>query len=175
MRRVPDFSTQPRRQAPAPAEMLLLGAAGAAVLASAISALGSWSELRTVQAALERTRQELTSTRARAQSREPRAGSGDERLASRALLSREAPPQAVMGELAALLPAEVRVDQVSLAYDQRLTVELRVRARDAASYDVFLERLAASPRFTAIVPGEESRGSELAASVRLAYRDGGGL
>jgi hypothetical protein len=172
MSRVPDFSTQPRRQGPGTAELLLVGAAGAAVLASALSALGNWSEMHKARAALERTRAELASTRA--QSLAPRGSAEGDRLASRVLLSREAPPQLMMGELAALLPAEVRLDDVSLAYDDRLTLELRVRARDAAAYDQFLARLAASPRFAAVVPGEETRGSELVASVRLAYRERGG-
>jgi hypothetical protein len=78
-----------------------------------------------------------------------------------------------MGELSALLPADVRLDDVRLSYDERLTLELRVRARDTASYDRFLERLAASPRFAGIVPGEESRGPELTALLRLWYRAGG--
>jgi hypothetical protein len=124
------------------------------------------------RAALERTRAELAS--ARAQSVAPRADTRDERLASRVLLSREAPPQVMMGELAALLPAEVRLDEVRFAYDERLTLELRVRARNAEAYDQFLARLMGSPRFAGIVPGEESRGRELTASVRLAYRERGG-
>jgi hypothetical protein len=169
----PDFSSQPRRRRSGPVERALVLAAGVAALASAISAFGSWSDMRRAQAALDRTREELTSVRARAQSLEPRAGAADETLASRILLSREAPPQAVMGELSALLPADVRLDDVRLSYDERLTLELRVRARDTASYDRFLERLAASPRFAGIVPGEESRGPELTALLRLWYRAGG--
>lgn len=173
MTRPPDFSTQPRRLGPSPAELLLLTAAGVAVLASAISAFGSWSDMRRAQAALDRTRGELASARARAQSLGPRSGAADETLASRILLSREVPPQAVMAELAALLPSDVRLGDVRLSYGDRLTLELRLRARDTAAYDLFLERLAASPRFAGIVPGDESRGRELTASLRLWYREGG--
>ena len=171
-----DFSTRPRRrQRPGSADLLLLSAAGLAVLVAAVSALGSWSDLRRAQGALQRTREELGSARSRAKALEPGTGGANAVLASRILLSREAPPQAVMAELSGLLPPDVRLDDVRLDYGARLSVELRVRARDAAAYDLFLERLAGSPRFVGVVPGDEARGRELTAVLRLSYREQGGL
>jgi hypothetical protein len=70
-----------------------------------------------------------------------------------------------------VLPPDVRLDNARLSYDDRLTLELRVRARDPAAYDLFLQRLSASPSFAGIVPGEEVRGPELSAVLRLWYRE----
>jgi hypothetical protein len=168
---VADFSTKPRRQRPGAADLVLGSVAGLVLLASAASAFESWSGLRRAQAALERTREDLASARAQARSLRPRSAA-DGTLASRILLSRDAPPQTVMERLAALLPPDVRLEDARLSYDDRLTLELRVRARDAAAYDLFLQRLSASPAFAGIVPGEEARGRELSAVLRLWHRDG---
>jgi hypothetical protein len=76
-----------------------------------------------------------------------------------------------VAELASLLPARVRLDSLRLSYGDRLELELRVRARGPEEYDGFLQQLRTSGRFSEILPGDEARGEELSASVRLVRRE----
>lgn len=168
-----DFSTQPRRRGAERLERVLLAVALALALACAYSAWRAWADLRHVQASLDRARQGLEAERERMRSLEPSRGRLVDTLVSQALLSQEAPPQRLVAELAQLLPADVRLDDLHLRYGDRLELSLRVRARRPEAYDRFLARLAASPSFCDVQPGDESRAGELTASLRFAYREGG--
>ncbi len=75
-------------------------------------------------------------------------------------------------DLAAILPADVRLESLTLNYGARLELDLRVVARGAAAYDLFLKRCQESPLFRDVVPGAENRDGEVATTVRAAYRAG---
>jgi hypothetical protein len=76
----------------------------------------------------------------------------------------------VIADIAALVPPDVRLGAVGFNYGGSLTLDITVVARRASDYDLFLERLASSPRFTAVTPGEEDREGELRANVRATYQ-----
>ena len=88
---------------------------------------------------------------------------------ARMILAGEAPPQDVVRALASLIPPDVRLLDLVLTYDQVLAVEMRVVARRAAGYDLFLEHLHGSPMWRSIEPGPETRDGEVSASVRAEY------
>jgi hypothetical protein len=91
-------------------------------------------------------------------------------LAAQALLTADAPPSRVVAELSRLMPADVRLENLRLVYGSRLQVEMRVSARAAGSYDVFIDRLERSPSFSEVLPGDENREGELRALVRAVWR-----
>lgn len=167
-----DFSTAPRLRAPGSLDLLALGIGLLATVAAASAAWEAWSDLGHAQAAVARAQGELTAARERVRTLEPASARLDATLASRVLLSRVAPPQRVVAELASLLPAQVRLDTLRLSYGDRLELELRVRARGPGAYDDFLQQLRTSGQFTEIMPGDEARGEELSASVRLVRGEG---
>ena len=69
-----------------------------------------------------------------------------------------------------LMPADVRLASLSLAYADGVVVDVQVAARNAAAYDAFLDRLVASPRFTKVEPGDEARDGEIQAHVQMTWR-----
>ena len=167
--RLTDFSTHPRRRiAPADAAFLL---AAALVIASAAGAALRWSaEWRHRGAEAARTLVEAEAAAEKARLLESRRPSGEPTLAAQAQATAEAPPQRVVADLSALLPADVRLQSLGLDYRDRVFLDLRVAARRAEAYDVFLQRLAESKRFGDVVPGAETREGELLASLRMSYR-----
>jgi hypothetical protein len=168
-----DFSTR-RRARPRPVDTVLLAAAVAAVAASGHTVWTSVARARDVEASVVRVRGELGELRSRIRSLEAPSGRGAAaRLASRALLTTVAPPPRVLADLEALMPGDVRLQSLSLRYEEQVRLDLRVAARRAASYDLFLERLGASPAFADLVPGAESRERELRAAVVVTYRPAG--
>lgn len=167
-----DFSTRPRRRGAGRLDRALLVLALAVALGAGYAAWQAWADLNRIQTSLDRARRSLEAERQRIGALEPRGGGSVETLVSQVVLSHEAPPQRLVAELTQMLPAEVRLDGLRLHYRDRLELSLRVRARRPEAYDRFLARLAASPLFSDVLPGEESRGDELTASLRLTYRDG---
>ena len=165
-----DFSTQPRRRGPAPLEVGLLALGGAALLFSAWSAVSAWREGGRVRAGLDQARAEAQALQARAQGR---VQQGLPVLAAQALLTNDAPPSRIVSELAALMPGDVRLLSLRLVYGGRVELEMRVAAREAASYDLFLDRLARSPSFAEVLPGDENREGEVRAVVRAVWRGAG--
>jgi Tfp pilus assembly protein PilN len=137
-----------------------------AVVSESWAARASASEAR---AAFDRIRSEAAATVDQARALEARKAEGGRTLASQAALTREAPPPRVLSELTALLPRDVRLESVTLAYGERLEIEVSVVARTASSYDLFLARLAESKRFRDVLPGAESRDAEVRGSVRLSF------
>jgi hypothetical protein len=124
-----------------------------------------------VRARLDQARAETEAVQARAQ------GLSDTDpgrvLSTQALLSADAPPARVVSELAALLPGDVRLEGLSLTYGGRLQLEMRVSAREATSYDLFLDRLGRSPSFAEVLPGSENRQGEVHATVHAVWRGAG--
>jgi len=171
--RGPDFSTHPRRPplGTGPAALLAAG-----VLAFAVAAQDAWSargSLADAHKSLEVARRETEDLRARTRAFEARGLRGGDVLGAQAWLTSEAPPPRLLAELGALLPPDVRFEALTLRYGRRLEVELRVVAREARSYDLFLKRLAASPRIEELTPGAENREGEVRATVRALYKPEG--
>lgn len=167
-----DFSSRPRRRAATAAERVALVVAALALAASAYGAFDAWADARRVRGGLEQARRESESVLSRAQAFQSR-NEPAQLLAAQALLTAEAPPVRIVSELALLMPGDVRLEGLRLAYGNRLQVEMRVAARAAGSYDLFLGRLEASPLFTDVLPGEENRDGELRALVRAVWRGPG--
>jgi len=166
---LPDFSTR-RSASPRPTEFAWVGVGLVALIGSAYGASSAWADLRMARSSVEAARRELATLRSRVPSSAPRPA--DDR-GDQALLSLEAPPGRVLADIGRLLPAEARLDSVSLAYSKGLRVDLRVAARNAGAYDAFLRSLAESPLFSDVAPGPESREGEVAASIQLTYRGSG--
>ena len=124
--------------------------------------------LAEAQTRTEAVRREIEADRDRVRALESRNGPGS--LDTQALMTGEAPPPRVVADLAALLPDDVRLEGLTLSYADGPGLELQVSARRARSYDLFLDRLAASPRIADLVPGSESRDGEVRASVRARYQ-----
>jgi hypothetical protein len=165
-----DLSSIRSRARPRPADVAFLVLA-LVTLAWVIHAL--WDS----RAALERARRDRGETQAQVAAIAGKVGALEGRSerqpgiqGARMALAADAPPQAVVQALASLLPPDVRLLDLGLTYDQTLEVEMRVVARRAAAYDLFLERLHGSPLLSSIVPGPEARDGEVSASVRAEYR-----
>ncbi len=163
-----DFSTRRRPTRRAWVEWALLGAGAVGLATSLFQAGRAWASSRQVRASLEESQSALAAARDRVQTLESRRG--PDSVAGQALLTLEAPPPRVVAELSYLLPADVRLDSLSLRYGARLEVEMQVVARHRGAYDGFLERLEASPLFGDVMPGPESREAEVRGSVRAVYR-----
>jgi hypothetical protein len=168
-----DFSSRPRRRAAGPLDLALLALAAAAFVLSVYSVADAWTGQRRATARAEETRREVDDALARVRDlearREPAPG-----IASQALLTAEAPPPRVLADLVALMPGDVRLDAVTLTYGEPLGVHVDVAARNASSYDLFLDRLQRSPLFADVLPGDENRDGELRTSIRMTYRPLGG-
>ena len=168
MRHVRDFSTAPRRARLATWELVLVLVGLLALGLVAREAWGARSALAAAQRSVEGLRREVEGDRAAVRALESGPWAGD-RFAAPALLGAEAEPREVVAELAALLPPDVRLDALSLAYGERLEVDMQVAAKGAAAYDRFLHRLTESPRIRDVRPGAENREGEVRASVRALY------
>lgn len=168
--KAPDFSTRPRPAVGA-WELPLLAAGLATLLATSYAASSAWAGLRAVLRASEATRRELAELGPRLLALAERVERGDRAGAARAALTLEAPPRLVLAELTRLLPAEVRLVELSLDYGRRVELDARVEARTPEAYDRFLERLSASPAFEQVVPGAETREGPVRVSLRMAYRE----
>ena len=145
--------------------MLAIGLAAFAW--SAVCAHASWRDARHKGARVDDARRELAATKERVSPSAPSAS--DAALARQALGSLEAAPPAVLAALAAVMPPDVRLDALSLAYGDAVQLDLRVVARDAAAYDLFLAQLESSSQFGSVSPGEENRFGEVRAVVRASY------
>jgi len=144
----------------------------ALALLATLEARATLHERRDAQAAVDSLRSDLDAAQRQRTRLEARRKGEGERLASRARLTAEAPPHRVLSELAALLPPDVRLEDLSLVYGSELRVEALVVARRAAAYDILLERLVASPRFSEVNPGPESRDGELRSRVSARFQSG---
>lgn len=165
-----DFSSRPRRPGPDALDAILLAVGALALGWTIVQAVRSGREAARREESVASSRQDLDATRARLAAVESRPL--DATIARQTLLTLDAPPPQVVAALAELMPADVRLESVLMRYGDRLEVELRVVARSSTAYDVFLERLASSPRFESVLPGEENRDGEVRAGIKAAYRGG---
>lgn len=143
-----------------------------ALLLSLTAALTAWRDFRAVRARLDAVQNGLARTQTRLRSLDASRGL-DQVRAAQALLTIEAPPPRVLGELGNILPPDVRLDSLSLGYGNGLAVDMQVLARTASSYDLFLTRLEESGLFENIVPGDENRDGEVRAHIQATYRGSG--
>lgn len=169
----PDFSTRPPAQRAQWRAIGLLGL-GVTLAIASVALANKWDR------ELRRVRQEIADLR-RARPGSGQAGAPEipeatlKAIGARALLTEKAQPDEVLSDLAGLMPAGVRLDGITLAYGERLAVEIQCVADGPASYDRFLDRLAESSAFAGLEPGQEARGGgELRATVRAEYARGTG-
>jgi hypothetical protein len=168
-----DFSTRPRRRM-RPADLALLAAGILAAGSAAHAAWSASSELRHRREEVEAARRDAAAAAEKARALEASRPSSGDTLMTQAEFTLAAPPPRIVADLSALLPPDVRLLSLMLTYRDRLEVDARVSARQAAAYDELLARLGRSPLFEDVVPGPESREGELLASVRMRYRGGDG-
>ena len=167
-----DFSTRPRGRRFSRWQTALFLAGTGALAVAAWTAAAGWREHGEAAARLAAVREEAAAARARA--RALQAGRGPEQtMAVQALLTVDAAPPRVVAAVAELLPGDVRLDGLSLRYGEEVDVDLRVAARTAAAFDVFLDRLQRSPSFAGVLPGDEDRRGQVRTTIRGRYRAGG--
>ncbi len=146
----------------------MLSVAAVVFVLSAASAWGAWRSREQVAARVADARQQLAAARARADSAPPRRGA--QGLFARAIASAEAPPPSVLAALGDILPADVRLQGLTVRYGDRIELDMDVSARDPAAYDLFLQRLQDSPLVEGVVPGDENRQGEVRTSVRAVLK-----
>jgi Tfp pilus assembly protein PilN len=162
--RQPDFATSPRRTRELPWETLALTTG---VLAVALAAGGAWrarGEAQEARARLTEVRREATAASARLQSLEARS-----RSEAPTLSAFDAPPARILGDVAAALPPDVRLERVSIDYARAGAVELHVVARDAKAWDGLIARLEGVSPLAEVEPGPESRDGEVRSVVRARW------
>ena len=166
-----DFSSRPRRHAPQPVDVGLLGMGLLTVLVASYATGTSWAEFKRARQHVVDVRRETEAGQARLHALETRSAP-TALLATQALLSTDAAPPRVLADLSLLMPADVKLESVSLAYGDGITIQMQVSARAGASYDAFLQRLEGSPLLDEVIPGEESRDGGVAATIKAHYRGG---
>ncbi len=77
-----------------------------------------------------------------------------------------------MATLASVLPDDVRVARMIVTYEDVVSLDLQLVARDAAAWDEALARLAAADDLEHVVPGPERREGELRTTVRAQWKGG---
>ena len=164
-----DFSTRPRRRAARSLDFALLAAGAAALAVSTYATVNAWNGRQRALARVEETRREIQAAQSRVRELEAQREPA-QAVAYQALLTVEAPPPSVLADLVALMPGDVRLDAVRLSYAEPMAVRVDVVARNAPSYDLFLDRLQRSPRFADVLPGEENRDGELRTTIQMTYR-----
>jgi hypothetical protein len=167
----PDFSTRGKRPEVRTADLILLAVAALALALAVTSAAGAWGDVRRATANLEQARRETLDVVGRTRALEGRKGP-DAVLSSRAFLTAEAPPPRVLADLESILPGDVRLTALTLDYGERLTLGMQLAARQASSYDQFLQRLQQSASFAEVRPGDEIRDGGVRAQVQAEYRVG---
>ena len=85
------------------------------------------------------------------------------------LLAVDAPPSRIVADVATLLPPDVRLERLAIDYQRGGTLEMLVVARDAAAWDLLLERLERAPRIRDVEPGPEARAAEVRSVVRARW------
>jgi Tfp pilus assembly protein PilN len=169
MTAAPDFSSRGRRRSLGTADAGLLGIALLTLVLAGYATSTSWAALKRVRQDVDDTRREAGEAQARLRGAEARRSPG-ESLATQAYGSVEGAPPRLLADLGALLPPDVRLESLSATYGDQVQVEMQVRARTSAAYDLFLQALEASPRFGGVLPLDESRGGQMRGAVRAFYR-----
>jgi Tfp pilus assembly protein PilN len=165
-----DLSSKRSRPRPNPLDVALVVAA---VLGLAWVLRAFWvseDDLQRAQRDRGRAQTQSAELAAKVRGLEGRSDPRQETRAARKSLAAEAPPGEVVRALSALLPPDVRLLDLSLTYDQAVSLDMRVVARRPVAYDLFLDRLHGSERFRSVVPGPESHDGEVSATVRAEYK-----
>jgi hypothetical protein len=84
----------------------------------------------------------------------------------------DALPAQIVADVAETLPRDVRLERLSSDSARGGALELHVVARDAAAWDLLLERLERAPRFRDVQPGPESRDAEVRSVIRARWVEG---
>jgi len=161
--RQPDFRSAPRAAGTGWASALVVAGVLAAGVAS-YQALGAREEAREAGARLAEATREVAALKTRHAALEARAAAGGQ-----ALLAVDAPPSRIVADVATLLPPDVRLERLAIDYQRGGTLEMLVVARDAAAWDLLLERLERAPRIREVEPGPEARAAEVRSVVRARW------
>jgi hypothetical protein len=168
MSRQPDFSSvaRPKR---GPTWDTLAVLAGALLLALALA--GAWrarNEARLARARLAEVRREAEAASGRLRALEARARGEAHGL----LPAAEARPAEIVAGIASALPCDARLERLSIDYARGGALEMHVVARDAAAWDLLLERMERAPQFRDVEPGPESREAEVRSLIRTRWVGG---
>jgi hypothetical protein len=166
-----DFSSRPRGRRLSGPQTALLVAGLAALALAAWSAGDAWGEHRAAAARLLGTQAETGALRSRIEGLRAVTGP-DDAVAAQAMLTADAAPPRVLARVAERLPGDVRLEAASLEYGAHVELQLRVAARNPASFDLFVDQLQRSPSFTQVLPGEEDRRGGMTATVRARWAGG---
>jgi Tfp pilus assembly protein PilN len=143
---------------------------GALTLILASYATGtSWAEFKRARQHVVDVRKETEAGQARLKALEERSAP-TAALAMQALLSSDAAPPRLLADLAAVLPPDVKLDSLAMTYGDGIALQMQVAAKSGGAYEVFLQRLEASPLFEDVIPGEEMRDGGVTASIQARYR-----
>jgi len=162
--RQPDFRSEPRGARRTAWQGAWLGAGALALAFAAYQALGARAEARAAETRLAGVTREVAALASRQAALAARAKAGSEPLAAQ-----EAPPARIVADVATVLPADARLDRLAIDYERGGALELLVVARDAAAWDLLLERLERSPRIRDVEPGPEARAAEVRSVVRARW------
>jgi len=166
-----DFSSRPRRRPPQPVDLGLIGIGVLTLIFAGYATGTSWADFKRARQHVADVRRDTEAAQARLKTMEARSAP-TAALATQALLSTDAAPPRVLADLAALMPPDVKLDSLNLAYGEGIGMSMHVSAKSAGAYEAFLQRLESSPLFEEVVPGEESRDAGVTASIEMRYRGG---
>lgn len=143
----------------------------AGLLALALTAGLAWrarEEARSAHERLATVRREAEGFAARLRALDGLSGASGRRLA-RAEAAREAEPPRIVAGVAAVLPADARLERLSIEYGPEISLEIQVVTRDAGAWDRLLDRLERAPQFRAVETGPEEREGEVRSVVRARW------
>jgi Tfp pilus assembly protein PilN len=166
-----DFSSRPRRRRPQPVDLGLIGIGLLTLIFAGYATGTSWADFKRARQHVADVRRDTQAAQARLRTMEARSAP-TAALATQALLSADAAPPRVLADLAALMPPDVKLDSLSLAYGEGIGLTMRVSAKSGGAYEAFLQRLEGSSAFDEVVPGEETRDGGVSASIDVRYRGG---
>lgn len=164
MREQPDFSTRPRPRRP-PVRDLVAVTLGLVTLGFAVHAASATR--REAGAARERlaaVRREIGALEARLRVVEARTTQGGELLA-RAAAAGESPPERIVAAIARALPDDARIERLSIAYGDTISLDMLLVARNAGAWDRALDQLVRAGPFEKVIPGPERRDGEIRTTV----------
>ena len=163
----PDFSSAPRPGHAPVWERLALAVASAALLLSAGAAWRAREDALGARSRLAEVRREVEAASGRLRAFESRIRAG-----SLLLPAGEASPARVVATLASVLPRDTRLEGLTIDYERGGVLELMVVAREAAAWDLLLDRLEREPRLREVEPGPEERDAEVRSLVRARWAGG---
>jgi hypothetical protein len=128
-----DFSTRPRTDGRS-AAAVLIALSACVLLVSLGSAWREWTWRGHVRESVDGSRRELADLQERVRALQSERVTDDEaRLASQLVLNGSAPPAATMAALERVLPADVRLEGLTVTYGSGIEIEMRDVARRASA------------------------------------------